>query len=115
MASGPYMEPESTPHPRAMRRVGREMAKRKEDVKYGTAQAKVAVGETLRVAYKHGTPLEGGHIAESERVDLFSSAHNISPSQSQPQPRPGTAPPPPPADDDSNTPNKTPAASTSTG
>ncbi|KAF8024469.1 hypothetical protein BT93_F1599 [Corymbia citriodora subsp. variegata] len=86
----------------------REMAKRKEDIKYGTAQAKLAPDETVRVAYKHGTPLEGGHIAESERVDLFASARNIS------QPRPSAALPPPTADDDSDAPNKTPATSTST-
>lgn len=93
----------------------REMAKSKEDIKYGTAQAKLAVDETLRVAYKHGTPLEGGHIAESERVDLFSSAHNIPPSQPQPRPNPSAAPPPPSADDGSNAPDKTRATSTSTG
>ncbi|XP_043688444.1 SEED MATURATION PROTEIN 1 [Telopea speciosissima] len=54
------------------------MAKSKEDVKYGTAQAKLSPEETLRVAYNSGTPIEGGMIARSEKVDLFSSAHNIS-------------------------------------
>ncbi|XP_042503877.1 SEED MATURATION PROTEIN 1 [Macadamia integrifolia] len=54
------------------------MAESKEDVKYGTAQAKLSPEETLRVAYKSGTPLEGGMISRSEPVDLFSGAHNIS-------------------------------------
>ncbi|OWM84021.1 uncharacterized protein LOC116202711 [Punica granatum] len=53
------------------------MAKNKDDIKYGEAQAKLSDNEMLRVAYKHGTPLEGGKIAESEPVDIFSSAHNI--------------------------------------
>ncbi|XP_027342985.1 uncharacterized protein LOC113855545 [Abrus precatorius] len=54
------------------------MAKSKDDITYGTAQARLSEDEALRVAYKHGTPLEGGKIAESEPVDMFSSAHNIS-------------------------------------
>lgn len=54
------------------------MAKRKEDIKHGRAQAKVSEDEALRVSYKAGTPLEGGKIAESETVDLFSNARNIS-------------------------------------
>ncbi|KAK7324383.1 hypothetical protein VNO77_27918 [Canavalia gladiata] len=54
------------------------MAKSKDDITYGTAQAKLSEDEALRVAYKHGTPLEAGKIADSEPVDLFSSAHNIS-------------------------------------
>ncbi|MED6160939.1 hypothetical protein PIB30_055977 [Stylosanthes scabra] len=54
------------------------MAQSKDDITYGTAQARVSEDEALRVAYKHGTPLEAGKIAESEPVDLFSSAHNIS-------------------------------------
>ncbi|CAA6660452.1 unnamed protein product [Spirodela intermedia] len=49
------------------------MAHRKEEVTYGAAQAKISEDESLRVAYKHGTPLEGGKIAESEPVSLFSS------------------------------------------
>ncbi|KDP25128.1 hypothetical protein JCGZ_22663 [Jatropha curcas] len=53
------------------------MAKSKDDIKYGTAQAKLSEDESLRMRYKHGTPLEGGKIADSETVDLFSSAHNI--------------------------------------
>ncbi|KAJ0102964.1 uncharacterized protein LOC116106725 [Pistacia vera] len=53
------------------------MAKIKDDIKYGTAQAKLSEDDTLRVSYKHGTPLEGGKIADSEPIDLFSSAHNI--------------------------------------
>ncbi|CBI25650.3 hypothetical protein VitviT2T_024588 [Vitis vinifera] len=54
------------------------MAKSKDDIKYATAQAKLSEDEALRVRYKSGTPLEGGKIAESEPVDLFSSARNIS-------------------------------------
>ncbi|KAH7543880.1 hypothetical protein ACOSP7_031283 [Xanthoceras sorbifolium] len=54
------------------------MAKSKDDIKYGTAQAKLSEDEMLRVNYKHGTPLEGGKIADSEPVDIFSGAHNIS-------------------------------------
>ena len=54
------------------------MAKSKDDITYGTSQARVSEDEAVRVAYKHGTPLEGGKIAESEPVDVFSSAHNIS-------------------------------------
>ncbi|KAJ4726624.1 Seed maturation protein [Melia azedarach] len=53
------------------------MAKSKEDIKYGTAQARLSEDEAVRVKYVHGTPLEGGKIADSEPVDLFSSAHNI--------------------------------------
>lgn len=55
-----------------------EMAKSKDDIKYGTAQARLSEDEAVRVSYKHGTPLEGGKIADSEPVDLFSSAHNLS-------------------------------------
>ncbi|RYR68225.1 hypothetical protein Ahy_A03g014705 isoform A [Arachis hypogaea] len=53
------------------------MAQSKDDITYGTAQARVSDDEALRVAYKHGTPLEAGKIAESEPIDLFQSAHNI--------------------------------------
>ncbi|XP_030964541.1 uncharacterized protein LOC115985783 [Quercus lobata] len=53
------------------------MAKSKDDIEYGTSQAKLNEDEALRVADKHGTPLEGGKIADSETVDLFSSAQNI--------------------------------------
>ncbi|KRZ64177.1 hypothetical protein T10_1936 [Trichinella papuae] len=31
----------------------------------------------LRVRYKHGTPLEGGKIADSEPVDLYADARRI--------------------------------------
>ncbi|KAL7142991.1 hypothetical protein ABFS83_08G161200 [Erythranthe nasuta] len=54
------------------------MAKSKEDIKYGTAQAKLSEDEVLRIRYKAGTPLEGGKIADSDPVDLFAGAHNIS-------------------------------------
>ncbi|KAK3033095.1 hypothetical protein RJ639_036454 [Escallonia herrerae] len=53
------------------------MAKSKDDIKYGTAQAKLSEDEALRVSYKAGAPLEGGKIADSEPVDLFSGAQNI--------------------------------------
>ncbi|CAN1131237.1 SEED MATURATION PROTEIN 1 [Linum perenne] len=52
-------------------------SKEKSDVKYATAQAKLSEDEALRIRYKHGTPLEGGKIADSEPVDLFSGASNI--------------------------------------
>ncbi|XP_010094712.2 uncharacterized protein LOC21386569 [Morus notabilis] len=55
----------------------RERTKSKDDIKYFTAQARLNEDEAVRVAYKHGTPLEGGKLADSEPVDLFSSAHNI--------------------------------------
>ncbi|KAF5179051.1 seed maturation protein [Thalictrum thalictroides] len=58
------------------------MAKSKEDIKYGTAQAKLSEDETLRVAYEHGTPIEAGKIADSEPIDLLASAHNISKAKS---------------------------------
>ena len=53
------------------------MAKSKDDIKYGSAQARQSEDEALRLAYKHGTPLEAGKIADSKPVDLFSTAHNI--------------------------------------
>ena len=53
------------------------MAKSKDDIKYGSAQARHSEDEALRLAYKHGTPLEAGKIADSKPVDLFSTAHNI--------------------------------------
>ncbi|KAK8710459.1 hypothetical protein V6N13_145782 [Hibiscus sabdariffa] len=62
------------------------MAERKEDIKHARAQAKLSEDESLRVAYKHGTPLEAGKIAESSPVDLFSAAHRIP--QSDPDPPP---------------------------
>lgn len=57
--------------------VAEKMAQSKDDIKIGTAQARVSEDDALRIRYKAGTPLEGGKIAESEPVDLFSSAHNI--------------------------------------
>ncbi|KAJ9164422.1 hypothetical protein P3X46_023999 [Hevea brasiliensis] len=63
------------------------MAKSEDDIKYGTAQAKVSEDESLRVRYKHGTPLEGGKIADSETFDLFSSANNISSPTSKSNPQ----------------------------
>ncbi|KAI5353806.1 hypothetical protein L3X38_006700 [Prunus dulcis] len=49
----------------------------KDDMKSGTSQARLNEDEAVRVAYKHGTPLEGGKIGDSEPVDLFSSPHYI--------------------------------------
>ncbi|KAF5457095.1 hypothetical protein F2P56_021226 [Juglans regia] len=54
------------------------MAKSKDDIKYGTAQARLNEDEAVRVSYKHGTPLEGGKIADSEPVDFFPSSRTIS-------------------------------------
>ncbi|KAK4355093.1 hypothetical protein RND71_024064 [Anisodus tanguticus] len=53
------------------------MAKSKDDITYGTAQARLSEDDALRIRYKAGTPLEGGKIADSQPVDLFSSACNI--------------------------------------
>lgn len=53
------------------------MAKSKDDIKYATSQARLSEDEAVRVAFVHDTPLEGGKIADSEPVDLFSSAHNV--------------------------------------
>ncbi|KAL0320953.1 UNVERIFIED_CONTAM: hypothetical protein Sradi_5356800 [Sesamum radiatum] len=60
-----------------------DMAESKDDVRYATAQAKVSEDEAVRVRYKAGTPLEGGKIADSEVVDLFSGARNISRQQGE--------------------------------
>ncbi|KAL5977316.1 second mef2-like protein 1 [Asimina triloba] len=57
------------------------MAKSKDDIKYGAAQAKLSEDEMLRVRYKAGTPIEGGKIADSEPVSLFSSAERIAEAQ----------------------------------
>ncbi|KAL5705309.1 second mef2-like protein 1 [Ranunculus cassubicifolius] len=59
------------------------MAQSKDDIKYGTAQARLNEDDALRVSYKHGTPLEAGKIADSEPVDLFSSAHKVSESKQE--------------------------------
>ncbi|XP_078434448.1 seed maturation protein [Wolffia australiana] len=67
------------------------MAQNKEDVKFGVAQAKLSEDESLRVAYKHGTPLEAGKIAESSPVSLFSAAERgISPPEQSSSPRPSS-------------------------
>ncbi|KAL6201902.1 PREDICTED: uncharacterized protein LOC101306413 [Fragaria vesca subsp. vesca] len=54
------------------------MAGSKDDIKYATSQARHSEDEAVRVGYVNGTPLEAGKIAESEPVDLFPAAHNIS-------------------------------------
>ncbi|XP_054816251.1 SEED MATURATION PROTEIN 1 [Prosopis cineraria] len=59
------------------------MAKSKDDIKYATSQARHSEDEAVRVAYKHGTPLEAGKIADSEAIDVFSSARNVSKAQKQ--------------------------------
>jgi len=59
------------------------MAKSKDDIKYGTAQARLSEDEAVRVAYVNGTPLEGGKISDSQPVDLFAAAHNIAKSGHQ--------------------------------
>ncbi|KAF4353895.1 hypothetical protein CsatB_018535 [Cannabis sativa] len=51
------------------------MAKSKDDIKYATSQARLNEDEAVRVAYKHGTPLEGGKIADSQPLHLFSSVN----------------------------------------
>ncbi|XP_055823090.1 SEED MATURATION PROTEIN 1 [Solanum dulcamara] len=53
------------------------MAKSKDEITSGTAQARLSEDDALRIWYKAGTPLEGGKIADSHPVDLFSSARNI--------------------------------------
>ncbi|XP_074310156.1 SEED MATURATION PROTEIN 1 [Silene latifolia] len=57
------------------------MAKSKDDIKYATARTRLTEDDAVRVAYKAGTPLEGGKIADSDPVDFFSSAHNIEQAQ----------------------------------
>lgn len=61
------------------------MAKNKDDIKCGTARPRLSEYESSREGYIAGTPLEGGMIAEPERVDLFSAARNISYQQQQQQ------------------------------
>ncbi|MQM01541.1 hypothetical protein Taro_034298 [Colocasia esculenta] len=63
-----------------------------DDITYGAAQAKVSEDESVRVAYKHGTPLEGGKIAESDPVQLFSgAAERMSGTDTSTQPSPRAA------------------------
>ncbi|KAI5342803.1 hypothetical protein L3X38_010679 [Prunus dulcis] len=54
-----------------------KLANSKDDIKSGTSQAWLNEDEAVRVAYKNGTPLEGGKIGDSEPVALFSSPHHI--------------------------------------
>ncbi|EMS66610.1 hypothetical protein TRIUR3_06375 [Triticum urartu] len=66
------------------------MATSKEDIKHGTAQARLTVDDELRTGYFNGSPLEGGKIADSDPVDLFAQARHVadaSPHQQQQQPR----------------------------
>ncbi|KAK9138803.1 hypothetical protein Sjap_009397 [Stephania japonica] len=60
------------------------MAKSKEDIKYGAAQAKLSEDESLRLGYIGGTPIEAGKITDSEPVDLFTSAHRVAESNTAP-------------------------------
>ncbi|KAL9236534.1 hypothetical protein vseg_011190 [Gypsophila vaccaria] len=69
------------------------MAKSKDDIKYGTARTRLTEDDAVRVAYKAGTPLEAGKIADSDPVDLFSSAHNIEQAQAQGASEVGSAQP----------------------
>ncbi|KAF6161229.1 hypothetical protein GIB67_009116 [Kingdonia uniflora] len=55
------------------------MATSKDDIKYGTAQAKLSEDDTLGVAYKHGTPIEEGKIADSKPINIFPNANLIPP------------------------------------
>ncbi|KAG9141072.1 hypothetical protein Leryth_012648 [Lithospermum erythrorhizon] len=63
------------------------MATSKDDIVYATAQAKQSEDDALRIRYKAGTPLEGGKIADSQPVHLFSAAHNIQSNQQQKEQR----------------------------
>ena len=54
-----------------------KLANSKDDIKSGTSQARLNEDEAVRVAYKHGTPLEGGNSGDSEPVYLLSSPHHI--------------------------------------
>jgi hypothetical protein len=53
------------------------MATSKEDVKHGTAQARLTEDDMVRTGYFNGTPLEGGKIADSDPVDLFAGARHV--------------------------------------
>ncbi|GKC18325.1 zinc finger MYM-type protein 1 [Tanacetum coccineum] len=59
------------------------MAKNKEDIKCGTARPRLSEHESSREGYVASTPLEGEKISDSELVDLFSAARNISDQQKQ--------------------------------
>nr|XP_027062312.1 uncharacterized protein LOC113688628 [Coffea arabica]XP_027065137.1 uncharacterized protein LOC113691126 [Coffea arabica] len=79
------MEETQEPEKCSITNFEKKTAKSTDDIRYATAQAKVSEDDALRIGYKAGTPLEGGKIADSEPVDLFSSAHNISRAQQQPK------------------------------
>jgi hypothetical protein len=53
------------------------MATSKEDIKHGTAQARLTEDDMVRTGYFNGTPLEGGKIADSDPVDLFAGARQV--------------------------------------
>ncbi|KAM3211618.1 hypothetical protein ACQJBY_065017 [Aegilops geniculata] len=63
------------------------MATSKEDIKHGTAQARLTEDDELRTGYFNGTPLEGGKIADSDPVDLFAQARHVADASSQQQQR----------------------------
>ncbi|KAE8788232.1 hypothetical protein D1007_37718 [Hordeum vulgare] len=63
------------------------MATSKEDIKHGTAQARLTVDDELRTGYFNGSPLEGGKIADSDPVDLFAQARHVADASSQQQQR----------------------------
>ncbi|PHU13247.1 hypothetical protein BC332_20177 [Capsicum chinense] len=56
--------------------VAKAMAKSKDDVSFGTAQARLSEDDALRIRY--------GKIADSQPVDLFPSAHRGKIADSQP-------------------------------
>ncbi|MCL7039282.1 hypothetical protein MKW94_020014 [Papaver nudicaule] len=55
----------------------------RDELKYGTAQARLSIDTTTREAYVSGEPIEGGKIADSEPVDFLSAAHRIADSKQQ--------------------------------
>lgn len=69
------------------------MATSKDDIKYSAVQAQHSKDTPTREAYEAGTPLEGGKIADSESVDLFSGARNVEKAQAQGQGETGSAQP----------------------
>ncbi|XP_047050806.1 SEED MATURATION PROTEIN 1 [Lolium rigidum] len=61
------------------------MATSKEEIKHGTAQARLTEDDMVRTGYVNGTPLEGGKIADSDPVDLFAGARHVGDASSQQQ------------------------------
>uniref|UniRef100_A0ACD5WZ94 Uncharacterized protein n=1 Tax=Avena sativa TaxID=4498 RepID=A0ACD5WZ94_AVESA len=61
------------------------MATSKEEIKHGTAQARLTEDDMVRTGYFNGTPLEGGKIADSDPVDLFAEARHVADASFQQQ------------------------------